>query len=265
MSLFSSGDRVLSWSLSCCFLVFLLGGCNTAPEKIEPLDYQDDFGTSFAAEPITAESVAEESMLHQRAQFDLKFDGAIPTESKIDPAFSIGGKVGLEVFKNLFMGLSFNYANHEINDGADDSLTGDIGRLDAIQLFQEYDRFSILGHFDYDIPLTKPSADFGALTFRFGLGVGLVIIDGEEDPFLRSQFEQARSSFELVTFYTAVVRPSLELRCRVWEHGHVFAGVSYDWVPGDRIDARIGGERAEVDSDIDFDNVNIGAGFSFEW
>ena len=257
MSLFLSGDRGLSWSLGYCFLVLLFGGCNTAPERIEPPGYEDDFGTLIEAEPITPESVSEMSMLHQRAQFDLRFGAAIPVESDFDTDFAIGTKFGLEVFKNLFMGLSFSYSNHELNN--DLPAFADTIDATASQHYEEFDRYSILAQFDYDVPLTTTSSDLGAWTFRVGLGGGLLIIDGDVNPVLKPTVE------EIVTLYTVVLRPAVELRWKLLEHGHVFAGVSYDWVPEDRIEQKTLGEREKIRADIDFDAVNIGAGFSFEW
>jgi hypothetical protein len=118
---------------------------------------------------------------------------------------------------------------------------------------------------DYDLPLTKPSGDLGAWTLRFGLGAGMLIIDGEEDKFLVNQNTTAGNGFEVQTFYGFLLRPAIELRLRVWEHGHVFAGVSYDFTPQDRIDIKTAGERREIDSDVQFDAFNAAVGFSFEW
>ena len=265
MSLFSFGDRVFERSGTCCFLVLLFAGCNTAPEGIEPPAYKDDFGASFDAEPITEESVAEMTMMHQRAQIDLELAVVVPIESKVDEDVLVGGKLNYEVFKNVFMGLSFSYANLEINDGADDNLNADLASLEGIQRFDNYDQWNIFIHSDYDIPLTRPSADFGSLTLRFGLGAGLVVIDGEEDSFLKRQFQQAGTKFEIQPLAAFVLRPAAQLRVRIWEHGLAFLGVSYDWVPENRIDVKLSGDRREVDDDIEFDAINIGGGFSFEW
>ena len=256
MSLFSSGDRVLERSWTCCFLVLLFSGCNTAPEEIEPPVFTDDFGASFDAEPITEESIAEMTMMHQRAQGDLEVGAVIPIDSDVDTDVTVGGKLSYEVFKNLFMGLSFSYANLDISDG---------GTLDGIEQFNDYDRWTILGQFEYDIPLTRPTADFGSLTFRFGLGAGLIVIDGEEDSFVQGQFKQAGGKFELQPLQTFILRPAAQLRVRVWEHGLAFLGVSYDWVPEDVVDRKINGNREEIPEDIEFDAVNIVGGFSFEW
>ncbi len=265
MSLFSSGDRVFEWSWTGCFLVLLIAGCNAAPDTIEPPEYEDDFGTSFDAEPITEASVAEATMMHQRAQIDLEVGAAIPIESKIDEDVIVGGKLSYEVTKNLFMGVSFSYASLEINDGAGDNLNADLDSLEGIQIFDDYDQWNILLQTDYDIPLTRPSSDLGALTFRCGLAGGITIIDGEEDPFLKGQFQQAGTDFEIQTLVTPIIRPSIQLRVRVWKHGLAFLGVSYDWVPEQRVDVKLNSDRREVDDDINFDAVNIGGGFSFEF
>lgn len=265
MSLFSSGDRVFEWSWTCCFLVLLFAGCNSAPDTIEPPDYEDDFGAKFDSEPITEDSVAEMTMMHQRAQADLEVGAVIPIESKVDTDVIVGGKFNYEVFKNLFMGLSFSYANMDINDGAGDDLNSDLDGLDGIQTFDNYDQWNIFANFDYDIPLTRPSANLGALTFRAGLGAGVVIIDGEEDSFLKGQLKQAGTKFEIQPFAAFILRPALQLRARVWEHGLAFVSVSYDWIPEDRVDVKLNGDRRELNDDIEFDTINIGGGFSFEW
>ena len=123
--------------------------------------------------------------------------------------------------------------------------------------------FADLTHVDYDLVLNDalfddPKREMGEIAARFGLGAGLAIITGDEDT---SDVED----FDIDTLFSFVLRPSAELRWQFFEHGSIFAGVSYDWVPEDRIDIDIAGDSREVDDDINFDSINVIGGFSFVW
>ncbi len=235
------------------FLVVFFGGC-AAPDRIEPPAYEDDFGTAIDySDEITEDSVSQHSMLHRRAQFDLSVGPVFPLDSNFDPGVGAGGKFGIEVFKNLFMGANVSWSHHDAGG------SGDLGGREAGELYDNFDRFNFMAQFDYDIPIGDvPSSVPGSMAVRLGLGAGLTLVTGEEDD---SDFQ----SFELEEFYGFVLRPAAEFRYRVWEGGHLFASLSYDFVPQNRIDITFAGDRREVDDDIEFDSVNLGFGFAFEW
>ncbi len=260
MSVLRSGAPLALRSFGLCLLAVALGSC-ASQNEIDPPEYKDAFGESYETDPITEQSVAENAMLHQHAQFDIYGGAAIPIDSNIDVGGGVGAKFALEISKNLYAGMSFSYSHHGIDQGAG----SDLDSTEASSLYDTIDRYSVLLHFDYDVPLSKPSTEPGAWGFRFGLGAGLVAITGDEDPFLEDQFAAAGSEFELVPFFGFVLRPSAEVRYRLWKNGHLFANVTYDFVPQDKIDVKIGGDRREVDDRIQFDSINIGVGLSLEW
>ena len=260
MSVFSRWAPRL-WSLGLCSVLALFTGCN-GPETISPPDYRDDFGDQLDVEPITEQSVAEETMLHQHAQFQLSAGVGIPVESNFDIGPRIDGKFSIEVFKNVYLGLSAGWSNHEIGDGATD---GNPQNNDATQLYDSFDRLSFLGHLDYDIPLTRPQSEPGAWTLRLGLGAGLLALLPEEDSFLESSLAGAGGDYEVVDFFGFVLRPQVQIRYRVWENGHVIGTLSYDFVPENRVDIKVNGQRREVRDDLQLDNINLGVGFVFEW
>ena len=257
MSRCRSRAPLFAVSFSVCLLTLALGGC-ASRDTIEPPAYEDDFGESYEPDPITEQSVAEETMLHQHAQFDLTVGAVVPIDSNVSTTVGIGGKFNYEIFKRLYAGLFFGYSNLDVKEGADSLQTSNPSKL-----YDSMNRYSILLVSDYDIPLTRPSSDFGAFTLRFGLGLGMLIVDGRED---KSLSGQGGGGYEIETFYGFLMWPEVEIRWRVWEHGHLFAGVSYDWTPQSRIEVKdASGDRFEVSSDIQFDVANAVVGFSFEW
>jgi len=55
------------------------------------------------------------------------------------------------------------------------------------------------------------------------------------------------------------------LRFQLAEHVILFTEASYDFVAPFNIEVRINRERSQVDGDIDFGAINLGAGIAFEF
>ena len=218
--------------------------------------HHDDFGDPIASEEdVDEKEFLRQYMTHRRAQAEIRGTVGLPLDNAFELAYGAGAKFEIEMFKNLFTGVEIDYFEQDV-----DSATG-LGNLasrEAIDFYDSLERYNFLVVFDYDFPLAVPSDDIGELTIRIGLGLGLAVIQGEEN-------QSALQDFEVENVYSFLAQPSVETRWRVWEHGHVVAGVSYNYVAENRIQIDTAGDRREVDDDIQFDTFNLYVGFAFEW
>jgi hypothetical protein len=235
-------------------------GCNGAPRPIEPPEFRDDFGEELGETEITEESVGREQMLKRRTQVELRAGVVSPIESNLDPGGGVGIKGEIETFKNLYFGLSFDFAHLEsdeqISDNVQNANVSALLNADPTELFESLDRYNILALFDYDVPLVKN------FSFRFGVGAGLAIITFDEgknsDVFL--------GGYDVEPFYSFVLRPAIDFRLQVWEHGYVAVGASFDFLPSGKIEIKPGDEdRSEVDESVNFSSLNAGVAWVFEW
>ena len=218
--------------------------------------HQDDFGDPIASEEDVDEAeFLRTYMTHRRAHGELRGTVGIPLGSGFELAYGAGGKFEIEIFKDLFTGLQIHYAVQEVNS---ESGLGSLANREAIDFYDSLERYNVLAVFDYDFPLGVPTEDIGELTVRVGLGLGVAIIQGEEN-------QSALQEFEVEPVYSFLARPTVETRWRAWEHGHVVAGIAYDFVAENRIEIDTAGDRREVDDDIQFDTFNLFVGFAFEW
>jgi hypothetical protein len=211
-------------------------------------------------------------MLHRRTQVELKAGSAIPVglvqQNHFEPGPFLGIKGEIEVAKNLFLGVSFDWAHSRQSRGVN-QLIGDPTTLAGVepdQLFKSFDRYTWLGLFDYDVPLTKDFiVEKSPLLFRFGLGLGAMLIDSEEDDFLKNQIAAAGSEIKINPYVGFVARPGVSFRWQVWEHGLVFVEACMDIVTPHRISVKINRQNSEVAGDIDFSSINLTAGWAFEF
>jgi len=246
--------------LGCALAGPFLAGCNTAPQRITAAAHTDDFGSEVAGnEDVTIETVQRNQLMHQRAQVEVRlgpsfpfdlFDPGRDARDDNDPAeffntfegWAIGVKGALEAYKNVFWGVAFDYSNQNIAELS-------LGVDEQINAVDSYDRFTFLGTFDYDIPLSE-SAD--ALVIRLGLGVGIVVFKFEDDGLA-----------EIEDIYQIVFRPAVGLRYPIHENAVVFTELSYDIVPdkslGTSESQGISGERAVLSSGA------IWVGVAFQW
>ena len=223
-------------------LALSMVGCQSAPEQIASKVETDDFGGALPnKEEITVESVQKAEMMHQRAQAELRLGPSFPFDlfdPGRDPQTKIGiaggGKLQLETAKNIYMGLSVDWTDNIV-----EANTGGIG--EQIFAVRGYDRLSILGTLDYDIPLTE---DSDGLLLRMGMGIGMTFIDFNTLPSFTSNPQFGK----IEDLYQIMFRPSIGLRLPVSENLLLFSELSYDIVPERRIafetDVAVAGERA---------------------
>lgn len=228
--------------------------------EIESFDdygrHQDDFGDPIAwEEDVDEKEFLRTYMTHRRAQGEVRGTLGVPLDGAFELAYGAGGKFEIEIFKDLYTGLEVDYIVQEVNSAS--GLGGLAGR-EAVDFYDALERYNVLVVFDYDFPLAVPTDDIGELTIRVGLGLGVTMIQGDEN-------QSALQEFDLETVYSFLARPTVEARWRVWEHGHVVAGIGYDFVAANHIEIDTAGDRREVDGDIQFDTLNLFLGFAFEW
>ena len=119
------------------------------------------------------------------------------------------------------MGLSVDWTDNvvEVN-------TGGVG--EQIFAVRGYDRLSVLGTLDYDIPLTE---DSDGLLLRMGVGIGMTVVDFNTLP----DFQKNPLFGKIEDLYQIMIRPSIGLRLPVSENLLIFSELSYDIVPERRI------------------------------
>ena len=210
-------------------LALSMVGCQSAPEQIVSKVETDDFGGVLPnKEEITIESVQKAEMMHRRAQAEFRLGPSFPfdlADPGRDPHTKIGiaggGKLQLETAKNIYMGLSVDWTDNIV-----EANTGGIG--EQIFAVRGYDRLSVLGTLDYDIPLTE---DSDGLLLRMGLGIGMTVVDFNTVP----SFSQNPLFGKIEDVYQIMIRPSIGLRLPVSENLLIFSELSYDIVPERRI------------------------------
>ena len=223
-------------------LALSMVGCQSAPEQIASKVETDDFGGVLPnKEEITVESVQKAEMMHQRAQAEFRLGPSFPfdlADPGGDPHVNIGiaggGKLQLETAKNIYMGLSVDWTDNVV-----EANTSGIG--EQIFAVRGYDRLSVLGTLDYDIPLTEDSE---GLLLRMGMGIGMTFIDFNTLPSFTSNPQFGK----IEDIYQIMFRPSIGLRLPVSENLLIFSELSYDIVPERRMafetDVAVAGERA---------------------
>ena len=210
-------------------LALSMVGCQSAPEQIVSKVETDDFGGVLPnKEEITVESVQKAEMMHRRAQAEFRLGPSFPfdlADPGRDPHTKIGiaggGKLQLETAKNIYMGLSVDWTDNVV-----EANTGGIG--EQIFAVRGYDRLSVLGTLDYDIPLTE---DSDGLLLRMGVGIGMTVIDFNTLP----NFLEHPLFGKIEDVYQIMIRPSIGLRLPVSENLLIFSELSYDIVPERRI------------------------------
>jgi hypothetical protein len=254
-------------------LAFTVIGCVSTVKPLDPPEHRDDFGIPTETQPITAESVSETQMLHRRTQIEVKGHAVIPTgffqSNSFEVGPGVGMKAGIEVAKDFFANFSFDYAHIKQGDGVSEVAPGDpdsLGGIEPDQLYEEFDRFNFLIGLDHDWTVAKTFITDGSpLKLRLGGGAGLTVIEGEVDSFLKSQIEAAGSDIELIDYYGFLLRISGSARWEVTDQFILFVEAGYDLVAPFTIEIKSGGQRSEVDGDIDFGAINLGAGIAFQF
>ena len=246
--------RAFGWIL---VLTLSMVGCQSAPEQIPSKGFTDDFGGDVPTrEEITVESVQDKEMLHQRAQAEFRLGTSFPFDlfdPGRDPHTNIGvvggGKLQLETAKNIYLGLSFDWTDNDVEPNIS-------GLGEQIFAVQGYDRLSVLGTIDYDIPITE---DPDGLLLRLGMGIGMTVVDFNTLP----DFLNNPAFGKIEDLYQIMFRPSIGLRLPVSDNLLLFSELSYDIVPERSIafrdDFAVAGERAI------FSSGALILGISFQW
>jgi hypothetical protein len=223
-------------------LALSMVGCQSAPEQITSKVETDDFGGALSnKEEITVESVQKAEMMHQRAQAEFRLGPSFPfdlADPGRDPHTKIGivggGKLQLETAKNIYMGLSVDWTDNVV-----EANTAGVG--EQVFAVRGYDRLSVLGTLDYDIPLTEDSE---GLLLRMGVGIGMTFIDFNTLPSFTSNPQFGK----IEDIYQIMFRPSIGLRFPVSDNLLLFSELSYDIVPERRMafetDVAVAGQRA---------------------
>ncbi len=251
--------------LFCLFLaVGAFYGCQT-PMTVEDYYYQDE--KSFNKQ------LGQNEMLHQRAIVDLKANFLVPLDTDFDIGVGPSIKGELEVYPNLFMGLELGYMTQNTDEDASDVLAqfrsnpnsqaalNAAANLDAEQWMESFDRFNILFLFDYDIPFWEE--DPNAPIFRFGVGLGAVIITAEEVP-----ADTFAESFDSRVFTQFLARPSVGIRYPVHENILLFGELALDLIPSDNMSVSgplFDSDRTDLDGQVNFSGLNLGFGIAFTW
>ena len=242
--------RTFGWILA---LTLSMAGCQSAPEQITSKDVSDDFGEVLPnQEEITVESVQNKEMLHQRAQAEFRLGPAFAfdlfdpgRDPHTDVGILGGGKLQLETAKNIYMGLSVDWTDAIIEQN-----TAGLG--EQIFAVKGYDRLSVLGTIDYDIPINDNP---DGLILRLGMGVGMCFVDFNSAPNF--------SNDTIEDIYQIMFRPSIGLRYPVSEHLLLFSELTYDIVPertmATQSDAAILGERSILSAGT------VLFGVSYQW
>ena len=242
--------RTFGWILA---LTLSMAGCQSAPEQITSKDVSDDFGEVLPnQEEITVESVQNKEMLHQRAQVEFRLGPAFAfdlfdpgRDPHTDVGILGGGKLQLETAKNIYMGLSVDWTDAIVEQN-----TAGLG--EQIFAVKGYDRLSVLGTIDYDIPINDNP---DGLILRLGMGVGMCFVDFNSAP------NFANDTIEDI--YQIMFRPSIGLRYPVSEHLLLFSELTYDIVPertmATQSDAAILGQRSILSAGT------VLFGVSYQW
>ncbi len=252
--------RAFGWILA---LTLSMVGCQGAPEQSPSKGFTDDFGGDVPTrEEITVESVQDKEMLYQRAQAELRLGTTFPFDlfdafhdPHTEKGMVGGGKLQLEVAKDIYMGLSFDWTDHTV-ESRESTPEFTPGFGEAIFAADGYDRLSVLGTLDYDIPIT---GDAVGLLLRLGMGIGMTVADFNTQP----DFLNNPAFGKIEDLYQIMFRPSIGLRLPVSENLLVFSELSYDIVPERSIafetDTAVAGERSILS------NGALIFGISLQW
>ena len=225
----------------------------------------DEIDNASGEPPITESSVHRDMMLRRRAQVEVKVGTSVPVglfeDNEFEPGIFLGAKATVEGAKNIFFGLSFDYSRNTVDQGVS-ALVNDPSSLPGVtpdQLYDSINRYNTLITFDHDVVLMEDTiGENSPLTFRWGAGVGVSVIDGDEDP---------NVGFEIKPYAGFLFRPALGLRWQIHDGGLIFLDTSLDLIFPHEIRADPAGpdDSATIDGDIDFSAINIAVGYAFEF
>ncbi|MBI4586877.1 MAG: hypothetical protein HY717_22920 [Planctomycetes bacterium] len=207
-------------------------------------------------------------MLHRRFNVEIRGEAFVPINSNLNIGGGVGVKAEMEAFKNLYLGLGFDYIRQLVDETVADMLArfpGDPNaqneaiNADPEQWLESLDRYNILFLYDYDVPLWEGKHP---LIFRHGVGLGAVLINGQEVP--GGTFAQTP---EVRLFTQFLARPSVGFRWPIIDNLLIFVEASFDWVPVQNltVDGATFTRRAKVDGQVEFSGFNLGGGLTVSW
>jgi len=233
--------------------------------SIEDDDFGDDDDFVWRQEEEEHRRFLEEfertTMVHRRTNFDLRLGGFFPVDSDFNTSLSLGFTGEIEVSKNLYFGLSFDYADMDVDSVSVEEvaiLTG-AAAGDTERWFERFDRYSLLFLFDRDVPIVQ--SDEHDLTFRWGLGLGVVVMDGE----IASVFPEQGLDVDGRTYVNFLARPKIGLHYKFLENYLAFLALGYDFVPEAAMTVNIQSSRTKVEGDVDASGFTIFSGLGFTW
>ena len=239
--------------------------------SIEDDDFSDEDDFVWRQEEEEHRRFLEEfertTMVHRRANLDLRLGGFFPVDSDFNTSLSLGFTGEIEVYKNLYLGLSVDYTDMDVDETiadvlgsaiSDPSVAASLPGLDAEQWYEGFDRYSVLFLFDRDVPIVQ--SDEHDLMFRWGLGLGVVIMDGEiaKDAFAQGLDVDGR------TYVNFLARPKIGLHYRFFENYLAFLALGYDFVPEDSLTVNLNSSRTKL-GDVDASGFTIFSGLGFTW
>ena len=235
--------------------------------SIEDDDFSDEDDFVWRQEEEEHRRFLEEfertTMVHRRANLDLRLGGFFPVDSDFNTSLSLGFTGEIEVYKNLYLGLSFDYADMDVDSVSEEevkngTLPTGTGARNPERWFERFDRYSFLFLFDRDVPIVQ--SDEHDLMFRWGLGLGVVIMDGE----IASIFPEQGLDVDGRTYVNFLARPKIGLHYRFFENYLAFLALGYDFVPEDSLTVNINSNRTKL-GDVDASGFTIFSGLGFTW
>ena len=257
----ASSEQRASALLWLAFLSLSVVSCNSTPRRLDPAEYTDDFGDSIGTELIDDKSVGARQMLHRRVRVEPYGRAVVPIESNFEVGSSFGARGSIEVQKDLFVGVAFDWVHLTTKDDISSagSTGGNLAGTEASEFYKSLDRFNLLATVDYDFHLSDEFLVANSpLTLGVGLGAGAVVVTGDEAQGLSSPFD-------LEPYFGLLLRPSADLRWKLAEQGFLTLNLSFDWIPADNVDVDFLGDRRELGDKIDFSTFNVGLGYTFEF
>lgn len=244
-------------------------GCAGTPDSIESPSQRDDLGGALETQPITEESINETQMIFRRAEAELRALAVIPTgffhSNNFEPGGGVGLRFGIEVSKDLFASFTAEWAR--INQGKGiPSAPASLASVKSDQFYDYFDRYNFLIGLDKDLLIAKSFLkEKSPLRWRIGAGVGLTVVDGEVDSFLKDQLAKAGTSVKLVPYVGFLARIGTSVRWEFAKDWNLYAEADYDFISPFTIEVKSNGSRFRVEDDIDFGSINLGVGLTYSF
>jgi hypothetical protein len=255
--------RLISWS----FIGLLAIGCQSTPNGPAVADGEE--GDMEA-------SIERDEMMKHRARLEPKTGISFPMNNEFevaDPSDGVGGIKGAfeAIQKGFWFGLEFDYMAFDSKNPAQTPVgtpnePASLAAFTTETLIKNFDRYTILATFEYDILLgdhvptvDNPGFDFFSPIFSFGIGLGGTAFNIEEAPGnVLTEFDKT---------FTFVARPTVQFRFPFHENFGLFIEGNYDWIPEVQLEGqfRPTDENVEIGDKVDFSTGNVWIGLTFQF